>query len=131
MTTPTIALLVNPLNGQEYNLQRYCVSIGREIGNDIVLASDRTISRQHALIHALNDKHFLEDLNSKNGSWINGAAVTGRAPLESGDEVRLGVTRLLFLLVPDAIPMPNIEALKSPRTDPLADPVIPGSRTFL
>lgn len=119
--TATIALLVNPMSGQEFNLARYSVSIGREIGNDVVLATDKTVSRQHAIVHHLNGDYFLEDLNSKNGSWINGTPVKSKTAMNSGDEVRIGITRLVFLLVPERLPMPEAEPLRAARTETIVE----------
>ena len=53
------------------------------------------ISRYHARILVAHDNVTLEDLGSKNGSYVNGALVTTRC-LSDGDEIRLGVTVLTF-----------------------------------
>jgi pSer/pThr/pTyr-binding forkhead associated (FHA) protein len=126
----TIALLVNPLSGQEFNLARYSVSIGREIGNDVVLSTDKTISRQHAIVHHLNGEYFLEDLNSKNGSRVNGNPVKSKTSLSSGDEVCIGITRLVFLLVPEKLQIPEAEPLRSARTETVVEAVVSGARTI-
>jgi DNA-binding winged helix-turn-helix (wHTH) protein len=55
------------------------------------------ISRYHARILVAPDNVTLEDLGSKNGSYVNGAAVTTRR-LADGDEIRLGGTVLIFRL---------------------------------
>ena len=53
------------------------------------------ISRYHARILVAHGTATLEDLGSKNGSYVNGALVTARR-LSDGDEIRLGVTVLTF-----------------------------------
>lgn len=53
------------------------------------------ISRYHARILVSEDNAMLEDLGSKNGSYVNGALVTTRR-LFDGDEIRLGATALTF-----------------------------------
>jgi len=53
------------------------------------------ISRYHARILVTPESVTLEDLGSKNGSYVNGALVTTRR-LADGDEIRLGVTVLTF-----------------------------------
>lgn len=53
------------------------------------------VSRYHARILVAGGHATLEDLGSKNGSYVNGTLVTSR-PLSSGDEIRLGATVLTF-----------------------------------
>ena len=53
------------------------------------------LSRYHARILVSEDNATLEDLGSKNGSYVNGALVTTRR-LSDGDEIRLGATVLTF-----------------------------------
>jgi pSer/pThr/pTyr-binding forkhead associated (FHA) protein len=55
------------------------------------------ISRRHARILVAQDGVTLEDLASKNGSYVNGILVTTRR-LADGDEIRLGTTVLIFRL---------------------------------
>jgi DNA-binding winged helix-turn-helix (wHTH) protein len=55
------------------------------------------ISRHHARILVAQDGVTLEDLASKNGSYVNGILVTTRR-LADGDEIRLGTTVLIFRL---------------------------------
>lgn len=129
MTTSEIAILVNAQTGHEFNLQRYSVSLGREIGNDVVLTTDKAISRQHAIVLCIDQQFFVEDMASKNGTWLNGILVAHRAKLNSGDEIRLGMTRLLFLLIPEKLTSP-VESVRAPRTQTLVDSVIPMARTI-
>ncbi|MFN0121989.1 MAG: protein kinase domain-containing protein [Blastocatellia bacterium] len=59
------------------------------------------VSRRHARIFVQNNQYLIEDLNSSNGTFINGQTrLAPRQPqaLSSGDEVRLGETRLRFVL---------------------------------
>ncbi len=94
------ALLVDPQTGQEFNLCRLSTSIGRAISCDIVL-SDKSVSRQHAVIYSMKDKFYVEDMGSTNGTTLNKKALAARVALNSGDEIRIGLTPLLFLLIPD------------------------------
>jgi pSer/pThr/pTyr-binding forkhead associated (FHA) protein len=72
------------------------ISIGRAIANDVVLAGDSTVSRMHALIESHPGGWCLRDLGSRNGTSVNGSRVTGERALQSGDELRIGDTRVLF-----------------------------------
>lgn len=68
--------------------------IGREISNDIVL-NDNFSSRSHAMIKHRPDGFYLEDLNSQNGSFVNGVRIK-EIQLQEGDQIRLGSTSFLF-----------------------------------
>lgn len=64
--------------------------IGREENCDIPLP-DRQVSRNHARIFWENDSYYIEDLNSKNGTHLNGEDVVGIARLEDGDEIQIAL----------------------------------------
>ena len=60
--------------------------VGRAPGNDIVLEDDR-VSREHAKVEAQGDRCFVVDLESANGTFVNGRLVS-RHELTAGDEIR-------------------------------------------
>ena len=64
------------------------------LGRDTVEAPD--VSRRHARIIIAGDAAILEDLGSKNGTWLRGARLDSRTPLSDGDEIHLGRTRIVF-----------------------------------
>ena len=71
-------------------------SLGRAIGNDIVLVDDR-VSRRHATIHAQGEQDFLlVDLGSRNGTYLNGRRVNQPTLLRDGDRVQVGPFNLVF-----------------------------------
>lgn len=55
-----------------------------------------SISRLHARLTYEGVGASIEDLGSKNGSWVNGRRVEEPVPLVDGDEVRLGTVMLTF-----------------------------------
>lgn len=61
--------------------------VGRDAGAHIRLLSDG-ISRRHARITVSGERLTIEDLGSKNGTYVDGNRVTGSRELENGDEVR-------------------------------------------
>lgn len=67
------------------------INIGRKNGNFIVL-DDPYASGYHAKILLKNDDCILEDLDSTNGTLLNGNKVVGRKYLNSGDEITIGNT---------------------------------------
>lgn len=97
-----IAVLIDRRTGEEFNIRRYSTSIGREIGCDVVLNVDKTISRQHALVQFREGKFFVQDLSSKNGTRLNGRKVDHLTELKNGDEVAIGLTQLIFVLIPQS-----------------------------
>jgi len=71
--------------------------IGRAIDNDIVLP-DTYVSRKHAKISFENGVYVIEDLNSTNGTFLNGDDIKGKGklPLKDDDEIRFGTTIFKF-----------------------------------
>lgn len=63
-------------------------TIGRSSSADLVIR-DPSISRQHARLFIRNDQLYVEDLNSHNGTWLNGSQVSEAQILKLGDEVEL------------------------------------------
>jgi pSer/pThr/pTyr-binding forkhead associated (FHA) protein len=72
-------------------------TIGREDDNSIRL-EDTKVSRHHAVVRPRDGKWFLEDLDSTNGVFVNGAKVK-EAELRKGDQVRVGTYDLVFEVV--------------------------------
>ena len=70
--------------------------IGREADGHGALASDVEISRRHARIASEADGSFvIEDLESTNGTYVNGRRLEGTATLETGDRIELGASALV------------------------------------
>jgi DNA-binding winged helix-turn-helix (wHTH) protein len=57
------------------------------------------VSRHHARIVVTGDEARIEDLGSKNGTFVNGQPVTVPAPLKDGSEVRVGPVELTFRVI--------------------------------
>jgi hypothetical protein len=72
------------------------VTIGKGPENDVVIASDPTVSQLHAVIERIGSGWCLRDLGSRNGSYVNGERIFGDRVLRAGDEMRLGQTRLVY-----------------------------------
>jgi len=80
---------------REFTLVKERVTIGRGRHNDIVI-DDRAISAEHAVIVTGDDDAFLEDLNSTNGTMVNGQPIRKHF-LQEGDVVELARYRILYL----------------------------------
>lgn len=72
-------------------------SIGRVASNAIIL-SDASVSSSHARVLRTPEGFAIEDLQSRNGTFVNGEKVTGRRILGDGDRLRLGRILLTFNL---------------------------------
>jgi DNA-binding winged helix-turn-helix (wHTH) protein len=67
--------------------------VGRELPIDVWLDSG-SVSRRHARLVVTGHTVSVEDLGSKNGTWVNGRHVTGRVDLAEEDELRFGAVSL-------------------------------------
>ena len=76
-------------------------TLGRATTNDVVVLLDATVSRLHAVIERYPTGFCVRDLGSANGTFVNGEPVRGEARLRTGDELRLGNSRLTFFVVGD------------------------------
>jgi pSer/pThr/pTyr-binding forkhead associated (FHA) protein len=72
------------------------ISIGRSEDNDVALAGDEFASSHHARIESNRDGVWVLDLNSTNGTFVNGSRLEGRRRLREGDIVQIGETELKF-----------------------------------
>jgi DNA-binding CsgD family transcriptional regulator len=72
------------------------VTLGADPANDLALAADPTLSRQHAVLERYGAGWCVRDLDSRNGTFVNGQRVWREHPLRPGDELRLGATRLVY-----------------------------------
>jgi hypothetical protein len=78
------------------------VTLGKASTNDVSLEHDDTVSRLHAVLENLGFAWSIRDLGSRNGTYLNGERITAERVLHSGDEVRVGKSRLIFWEVRDA-----------------------------
>lgn len=69
--------------------------LGRDPGVAVSIASG-TVSRHHARIVIQGSRAALEDLGSKNGTWLKGGRIETSEPLSDGDEIRVGSVAFVF-----------------------------------
>ena len=93
------------------------MTVGRRPGNDVALPWDTEVSRLHAELERLGGEWTLADDGlSQNGSFVNGARLSGRRRLKDGDLLRFGATTVAYCsaqrgesqatVVPDDLPSP-------------------------
>jgi pSer/pThr/pTyr-binding forkhead associated (FHA) protein len=93
-----MARLVLSLDGQvmaEYNMNKERYTIGRLPDNDIRI-DNAAVSGHHSLIINILNDSFLEDLNSTNGTYVNGKLIKKHA-LQHGDVITVGHHQLRFV----------------------------------
>ena len=78
-----------PLSGQR-------VTLGKASTNAVSLEHDETVSRLHAVFENLGFAWSIRDVGSRNGTYLNGEKISAERVLRSGDEVRVGKSRLVF-----------------------------------
>ena len=91
----TLQVLKGSNVGKCYELTANESLIGRYNFCDVALPS-HTVSRQHARIVHLEGNYFVEDLNSLNGTYLNGDRVRQRTPLRDKDRIRIHEIVLMF-----------------------------------
>ena len=79
---------------REVQLDKERITIGRREDNDICL-EDSSISGHHAAVITVLNDSFLQDLNSTNGTMINGKRIQKHA-LKSGDVIVIGRARIEY-----------------------------------
>ena len=84
----------------------------------LVLDHDELVSRVHAKISPQEGGYAIEDAGSRNGTYVNGTAITGRVQLKLFDRVRIGQVDLSFLFDPDAGREGPPDGLPDVRTSP-------------
>lgn len=103
------------LREAELDLPNGELSIGR--GTDCFLRiNDELVSRRHARLLVTPTSVYFEDLGSRNGSRVNGAAVTGSVEIKIGDEVEVGTQ--IFHLVRGAGRNPRSPSATTPNLRP-------------
>ncbi len=93
-----MARLILSLDGQvlaEYNMNKERYTVGRLPDNDIRIDNPAVSGHHSLVINILNDS-FLEDLNSTNGTYVNGKLIKKHA-LQHGDSVTVGHHQLRFI----------------------------------
>ena len=81
---------------KRFALEKFRLSIGRSPDNDIRLAQANGVSRNHAIVFVLDGEIVIEDLGSRNGTYVNKKLIRGnrQTTLKFGDVITIGRYRL-------------------------------------
>ncbi len=99
-----LLILNGPQQGRELMVNKDLFTIGAGAHNDLIL-EDSTISKRHCEIALNTDGYQIRDIGSTNGTIVQGVKITS-AMLESGVEIQLGKTRLIFCPLQEAATIP-------------------------
>ncbi len=90
----TLIVLQGSDKGKTFKTADELVILGR--GGDEVPLTDRTISRRHAELTPHDGIWHIRDLNSANGTYVNGVRIATSYHLKHGDQIRMGGTLLVY-----------------------------------
>jgi pSer/pThr/pTyr-binding forkhead associated (FHA) protein len=94
------------------------VTVGKSSTNVVSLDHDSTVSRVHAVLENLGHAWSVRDVGSRNGTYINGEKISAERVLRSGDEVRVGKTKLVFWEVRDTTTLGEATVSVAPTQPP-------------
>ncbi len=92
---PKMIVSIDGVVIKEVQLTKDRTTLGRRPYNDIVI-DNLAVSGEHAVLQMTGAEVHLEDLNSTNGTYVNGKAVK-RHPLQNGDVVEVGKYKIKFV----------------------------------
>jgi len=97
MVGPIPTLFIQRGDGKDDEVlwERDTLTVGRDVSNDLVI-EHRLASRRHARFEKDDVGFYIHDLESTNGTFVNGERVQGRHLLRNNDEVWIGDTAILF-----------------------------------
>jgi pSer/pThr/pTyr-binding forkhead associated (FHA) protein len=108
---PILTGQTGPLSGQRWQIDTELI-IGRDPGCDVVI-NDRQVSRYHARIERNLDGVQVEDLGSKNGTFVNGLRIEEPAALHDNDMLQIALVQHFLFLLSDATMPLDTQALPS------------------
>ncbi len=80
----------------EFTPEKDFVTVGRSSTNDVTI-EDPSVSRKHAVFEKEGDSFFITDLNSSNGTYVNGKKVTERTEVSMTDTIIVGRVNFGFI----------------------------------
>ena len=93
--SPRLVVTAGPRKGTEHALTEPLTTIGRGSDNVLVIP-DISVSRLHSRLEKQGDRWVVLDQGSGNGTRVNGKSID-RYPLQHGDEIEMGDTRVQFM----------------------------------
>ena len=117
---PVLIGQAGPLNGEIWGIREALV-IGRDASCDVVVP-ERQVSRFHARLNRNENGVMLEDLASKNGTYVNGTRIIDPEYLQDGDVIQIALVQSMVFLSSDATmpmeydsPIPDLDFAQEQR----------------
>uniref|UniRef100_UPI0040493046 FHA domain-containing protein n=1 Tax=Candidatus Roseilinea sp. TaxID=2838777 RepID=UPI0040493046 len=100
--SPMLIIENGQMAGQRWLIDNDCVIIGREARAAHLFLPERQVSRRHAKIERTPNGFVLTDLESKNGTFLNGKQVREPQILQDGDEIQIALCVKIAFVGSDA-----------------------------
>jgi hypothetical protein len=115
-----IFIAKGPEQGRVFVVNGEIARIGRGSANQVYL-NEPSVSRKHAMIQRDGDDYYIEDLQSRNGTWINGSVIESgvRVQVQEGHPIAIGnvLVSLGKECSPNRLPSQYSIPIKSPGSD--------------
>ncbi|MEO0824046.1 MAG: FHA domain-containing protein [Cyanobacteria bacterium J06635_15] len=130
VSTDGAYLITNLLDGKTQALKQSTQiwTIGRDPRQVALILRDKRLSRTHAAIWYLPQKgFFLSDLESRNGSYVNGERIKEHYLLKDGDRIRLGSITFSFFVCSEfkSVSPPSLQCLQHLQESSSGEPTLP------
>jgi DNA-binding winged helix-turn-helix (wHTH) protein len=99
--SPVLIGQSGPVQGSRWVIPAAGVTLGRDDSCEVVVA-DRQVSRRHAKIDRRGGKTYIQDLASKNGTWVNGVPVKEEIEIKDGDLVQIALAAGFLYVASDS-----------------------------
>jgi len=99
---PKMIVSIDGVVIKEVQLTKDRTTLGRRPYNDVVI-DNLAVSGEHAVLQMSGSDVFLEDLNSTNGTYVNGKAIK-KQQLQGGDSIEIGKYKIKFVHEGSAVP---------------------------
>jgi hypothetical protein len=94
---PILVIETDTQPAEQWPMMKDEVIVGRDEECDLPIP-ERQVSRHHIRLFRQGDIYYVQDLDSKNGTWVNGLQLKGTRELHDGDEIHLAlVVRVRFI----------------------------------
>ncbi len=121
---PKMIVSIDGVVIKEVQLTKDRTTLGRRPYNDVVI-DNLAVSGEHAAVQIMDETVFLEDLDSTNGTFVNGRAIK-RQQLQHGDSIEVGKYRIKFVndsegerpLSSPGTAVPSMSEARSPGAEP-------------
>jgi S1-C subfamily serine protease len=111
-----IGILTGTRAGESIALSKSSLTVGRHPEVDLRFDAnvERSVSGRHALLFQRSGRWYVRDLDSRNGTQLNGHPITGETPLTDGDRLTFGVNGPTVMFTTDAtvVAMPAVGGTK-------------------